>query len=492
MNSIDNLLQKRWYFQGFNGTPALLFGPAQSMVKDMPDVLGFGYKTGCIIFFERDVCYYLYAWDDLFLVRDELLARAKADATYPEWLLEKDKAICDTVMREFHSVNLASLVKLNNEALYKKWREFLRLYTFLVSVSHSVEGLVLTTEDTIRGLARKEFPENALAITILTVPPVHSFISTERYELLKIAENCLALGLDHITSASEQSAPDIFYQLSRHTKKYFWKLNNFTAARTLAADDFAREINAILKEPGKIDSAIREYEALPELQKKRNELIGRIKSQELKDLLVLNNVIFEIHDRRKEYMTQGLTYLDAGLAEIGKRWQIPLSDLRYILPTEFESLPGIADELRERRKKSVYFLFPDCSKVAVSGPRADDIIHKLQMQNHVDADADSIQGNCAVPGMVRGRVKICRGVEEISKMRKGDILVACMTQPEFVPAMRMASAVITDEGGLTCHAAIVSRELGIPCVIGTKIATRVLKDGDMVEVDANKGIVRKL
>ena len=67
-----------------------------------------------------------------------------------------------------------------------------------------------------------------------------------------------------------------------------------------------------------------------------------------------------------------------------------------------------------------------------------------------------------------------------------------MTSPEFISAMRNAAAIITDEGGITCHAAIVSRELEIPCLIGTKNATKILKDGDMVEVDTFKGIVRKL
>ena len=71
-------------------------------------------------------------------------------------------------------------------------------------------------------------------------------------------------------------------------------------------------------------------------------------------------------------------------------------------------------------------------------------------------------------------------------------MVATMTFPNFIPAMEKAAAIITDEGGLLSHAAIVSREMGIPCVVGTKIATQVLKDGDRVEVDANKGIVRKL
>lgn len=77
-------------------------------------------------------------------------------------------------------------------------------------------------------------------------------------------------------------------------------------------------------------------------------------------------------------------------------------------------------------------------------------------------------------------------------MKLGDILVSIATDPDIVPAMKKAAAIVTEQGGVTSHAAIVSRELNIPCVIGTKIATRVLKDGDRVEVDANKGIVKKI
>ena len=67
-----------------------------------------------------------------------------------------------------------------------------------------------------------------------------------------------------------------------------------------------------------------------------------------------------------------------------------------------------------------------------------------------------------------------------------------MTRPEMVVAMKKATAIVTDEGGVTCHAAVVSRELNIPCIIGTRNATKFLKDGDKVEVDANKGIVKKI
>jgi pyruvate,water dikinase len=81
---------------------------------------------------------------------------------------------------------------------------------------------------------------------------------------------------------------------------------------------------------------------------------------------------------------------------------------------------------------------------------------------------------------------------DFPKMQTGDVLVSTMTTPDFVVLMHKAGAIVTDIGGLLCHAAIVSREINKPCVIGTKFATQILKDGDMVEVDADKGVVRIL
>ena len=88
------------------------------------------------------------------------------------------------------------------------------------------------------------------------------------------------------------------------------------------------------------------------------------------------------------------------------------------------------------------------------------------------------------------------GEEELTRkmqeMKEDEILVAGQTRPFLMPAIRKAAAIVTDEGGVTSHAAIVSRELKKPCIIGTKVATKVLKTGDLVEVDADKGIVRIL
>jgi pyruvate,water dikinase len=98
-----------------------------------------------------------------------------------------------------------------------------------------------------------------------------------------------------------------------------------------------------------------------------------------------------------------------------------------------------------------------------------------------------LTGSPASPGIGTGPVKILKSPKEIGKVRKGDVLVAPMTSPDYVPAMKKSAAIITDQGGQTSHAAIVSRELGIPCVVGTKDATKILKDDQIVTVNGESG-----
>ncbi|MBI4152875.1 phosphoenolpyruvate synthase [Candidatus Woesearchaeota archaeon] len=100
-----------------------------------------------------------------------------------------------------------------------------------------------------------------------------------------------------------------------------------------------------------------------------------------------------------------------------------------------------------------------------------------------------LRGETASGGVAAGMVKIVGVISELAKVQKGDILVTKMTTPDMVPAMLRAGAIITDEGGLTCHAAIVAREMGTPCLVGTEHATEMLKDGQMVTVHASRGIV---
>jgi len=100
-----------------------------------------------------------------------------------------------------------------------------------------------------------------------------------------------------------------------------------------------------------------------------------------------------------------------------------------------------------------------------------------------------VRGLGASPGMASGKVKIVLDIDELDKIKDGDIMVTTMTTPDMVPAMRRASGIVTDEGGVTCHASIISRELGIPCVVGTGDATSTLEENSGVTLDGKKGLV---
>lgn len=124
---------------------------------------------------------------------------------------------------------------------------------------------------------------------------------------------------------------------------------------------------------------------------------------------------------------------------------------------------------------------------------ARDMLASLKAQLPKQKETHELKGECGYPGeIVRGKVCIVNRVTDMDAFEDGDVLVSNVTDPSLLPAMKRASAFVTDQGGLTCHAAIVARELKTPCIVGTKIGTKVFKNGDMVEVDATKGIVRKV
>ncbi len=118
------------------------------------------------------------------------------------------------------------------------------------------------------------------------------------------------------------------------------------------------------------------------------------------------------------------------------------------------------------------------------------LLKKREESASFDGNAEKIlSGLAASPGVGSGKVKILRGPEELEKVQKGDVLVTKMTSPDYVPAMQKAAAIVTDEGGMTSHAAIVSREMGIPCIVGSEKATELLHEDDLVTVDGTHGNV---
>jgi len=170
-----------------------------------------------------------------------------------------------------------------------------------------------------------------------------------------------------------------------------------------------------------------------------------------------------------------------------------LGDLVKYISIEELKKNEIPDEevLKEREKHYIYYNFKIYTKITFEEfiKSAGNLEVK---EDEVPEGLKEITGQTAMGGKVTGPVRILHKKAEIPDLQDGEVLVASMTTPDYLPAMNKAIAFITNEGGVTCHAAIVAREIGKPCIIGTKIATKALKTGDMVEVDADNGIVRIL
>ncbi len=207
-------------------------------------------------------------------------------------------------------------------------------------------------------------------------------------------------------------------------------------------------------------------------------------------------IVMRVRDQRKNHFAKGIVVAWRVAEKVFVEAKVEKNLIENILPFE-ELMQGskfvssISDELSKRNDGySVYVPYNGTKQVSYEKIKENyDLVNSYFIGDH-QKQSGEIKGQIGNKGLVQGYVRIVRSVNEFDKFKDGEILVTGMTRPEFVSLMRVAKAIITDEGGITCHAAIVSRELNKPCVIGTKFATKILKDGDFVEVDANNGVVR--
>lgn len=211
----------------------------------------------------------------------------------------------------------------------------------------------------------------------------------------------------------------------------------------------------------------------------------------LKLFKILADIIFS-----KSYRMDASYYayfnLEKLFKEISKRLNLSVSEVQSIPPSEMGRI------LIERRYKSEeitdfynlgLFLKVNKKIIYISGEKAKIKLDKILPIESEAKRVNILKGQVAFPGRVKGVAKIINVRGHMSKFKKNDILVSAYTDPTLMPIIGRAKAIVTDVGGLTCHAAIVSRELRKPCVVGTKVATQVINDGDLIEVDANKGVV---
>jgi phosphohistidine swiveling domain-containing protein len=230
------------------------------------------------------------------------------------------------------------------------------------------------------------------------------------------------------------------------------------------------------------------------LKKYQEKLMKSLDKDLQKQISALKEFSY-IKELRKEIQIYRMNFaMQKWFQEAARRLYCTATLIKYLFPDEIKAwlLKGKQPSVDELNKRydCLAVLQVNGKEVFCTGKQA--LKHK-ELFFAVDtniSERQELKGNTAYPGKVRGVVKIVNALSDLNKFQEGDILVSFSTNPSLVPAMNKAAAIITNTGGVTCHAAIVSRELKTPCIIGTKIATKVLHDGDLVEVDADKGIVK--
>ena len=337
---------------------------------------------------------------------------------------------------------------------------------------------------------------------VFTFPIHNSFAQDQEEDLLELIADfdSSAWRKDVLSKDFEEvikKYPKFYKRLKAHTAKHSWVYFVYSgpALTEIQFFEFIKDYLQKKVNPKKKLKELDEKRKSVEIQKK--SLLKKLNLNAFeKNILLLAGKVVWAKPRRKDYQSRSYFHVAKLQNEIAKRLLVSMSQVRSapieILEKAFKKGKIDANTLNSIYKFHICLPLDKGGVEVLYGKEADVFLSKyIKKEPKIDVkNIKEIQGATAHSGKAKGTVRVINSSEDMSKMRLGDVLVSIATTPSVVPAMKKASAIVTDEGGLTCHAAIVSRELGIPCVIGTKIATRVLKDGDRVEVDAGKGTVK--
>ena len=351
------------------------------------------------------------------------------------------------------------------------------------------------TGDTLLSEAIEEFSLKDLKsqeIQALLSSQNLTYLQKEKLELLKIALKKLQRQ-SPVPCGTGQS---INQALKEHARRYFYIRNNWRGTQRLTEKHFRNEMGELMKRGReKAKEQIGELSNYSQtIKRKQAGILQKHKiPREARNVFYLFSRMTEWREKRKQFIQISNHYADKLLSEMARRNKASKKALETIDPLELKSLEFSKEYLSElkRRQNGCIFIFDKNNHYKfISGQEANRALQAFENTQKPPKDLKEIKGVSAMRGKVKGKAKIIFTSRDFAKIEKGDVLVVSMTRPEFMPVLKKVSAIITDEGGITCHAAIISREMQKPCIISAKIATKVLKDGDMVEVDADKGVVK--
>ncbi|MDD5177703.1 MAG: PEP-utilizing enzyme [Candidatus Nanoarchaeia archaeon] len=389
-----------------------------------------------------------YSGDHLFLEKTEkiVLDRGKKfiETSRQGWLNSKDKDLKDL---------------LKSLKIIQDYRTKFFAYSMIPELSAEILGERFD-EELIKQFGNKSSEYGA----ILSIPRESELRRAER-ELVDISKKKNFNSL-----------------LKDYVKKYFWISNNYIDTVYLDEKYFRNKLEGI------------DMNASLDLSKKK-KLMDSLKDKKYDTLRAITDIIESlafIQDYRKKVFMETSYYTNEILRIIGKEKGYELMDMFLFNPDEMYDLKRtvVSDEELSRRRKKIVFYYHEGDFGFYSGEEAvkvENMIAPLKIP-----EGRVFNGRGTYPGKIKGEARVIKSFTELNTLKQGEILVTGNTTPDYLPFLKRARAIITEKGGLTCHAAIISRELKVPCIVGVSNITLALKTGDMIEVDSEKGVVKKI
>ncbi len=387
---------------------------------------------------------------------------------------EKVVKYCQEFAQQAQSASIQDFI-----SFFEKYTE---LYQKLIQVNmvYWLYSSEILEAEIKKNLEHLDIESVSKVFSIMSLPHGVSYSRREENEFEKIVDLAREKGLND--SRMQEKIKDF-------SNKYYWFSYEYTGPNIwdkVAIVKRVEEELAKTKETRKhVDVAAMQKECITAFNL----------SEKVVKFFKIIQMLSLMQDDRKMFNAQSSYYVNQVIMQkLAKKLGVSFEQVRYVdvpLLSEFTKVKDIEKRLKARTELLV-ITSTDYETKFYEGKDAKIYLDAVGIKLAVDnKEISEVKGQVANPGTYVGKVRVLL-TSQVTDFKEGEILVTGMTTPDFIVLIKKAGAIITDEGGITSHAAIISRELNKPCIIGTKIATKWLKNSDLVEVDAEKGIVRKI
>ncbi len=480
---MDALTEWTLWYDEHRFTPLTSIGLARALTRGMMKTLGVRFSEIVDLVYDKDHLLILAPKKEMDDIVNGLVARILEDPvranSFNNKMMRESERMLEAVRKDAYSAKTASNGQLADfHGRFARMTDEMFRFGLISVLAESNEGaLSQAYYEKVKGkIGNGNFP----AVADLLAPAEPSAPLLQRIEMLELVLDA-------------KDGKEVSKIKEEHFGKWRW-LPYAVVGPAWKESEFQEEFHN------------EEKRSKADLQKEIAQAKGRKAEVERKREMAMKTFGFDAYERkltrviarfaetkyqRKENFTHAHYEYHPVLSEIAKRLDLSLGEVRLLTPQETEEalLKGKLPDVSERTTLCA-FVHKKGITQALGKKDAhawEKVLPKIDVSKN-----EEIIGQCACPGYAKGRAVIVNTEKDVHKLKPGDVLFSYATAPELMSAIRNASAIVTDRGGVTCHAAIVSRELNLPCVIGTKIGTAWVREGQTIEVDASKGLVRRM